>query len=227
MTDLKIQHLLTLAFLLSRGAKNNFVPITTSSVGRQINRSQQAASKHLMELERGGFIERISHSRGLSVKITPEGYSQLVRISGMLRSSIDASPPYIELEGSPVSGVGEGAYYMSLDGYTRQFQERIHYVPFPGTLNVMLDGRAHIESAAQLDALEGVMIDGFGDGRRTYGWVKCFRATVNGKIPCHIIRLERTHHERTIIEIISRENIRMSAGLKDGSRVTIRIPADQ
>ncbi|MEM3143876.1 MAG: riboflavin kinase, partial [Candidatus Nitrosotenuis sp.] len=56
MSELKIQHLITLTELLSKGARNNFVSITTSSLGKNIRKSQQAASKHLLELEQGGFI---------------------------------------------------------------------------------------------------------------------------------------------------------------------------
>ena len=59
MTELKIQHILTLTYLLSKGAKHNFVTTTTSSLGKSIKKSQQAASKHLLELENSNFIERI------------------------------------------------------------------------------------------------------------------------------------------------------------------------
>ncbi|MBC8503160.1 MAG: riboflavin kinase, partial [Nitrosopumilus sp.] len=50
MTELKIQHLLTLSYLLSKGAKYNYVTLTSSSLGKNIHKSQQAASKHLLEL---------------------------------------------------------------------------------------------------------------------------------------------------------------------------------
>ena len=82
------------------------------------------------------------------------------------------------------------------------------YVPFPGTPNVRLEEREFVESSRQFDVLDGIMIDGFHDGVRAYGWVKCFPGTVNGTIPCHLIRLERTHHEPSIVEIIARESIR-------------------
>ena len=159
MTDLKLQHLLTLSFLLSKGAKNNFVSVTTSSLGKKIQRSQQAASKHLVELERDGFIERIISGRSVSVKITPKGYSELVKISKILQSSLEKTPSYIQLKGTIVSGMGEGAYYMSLRGYTKQFKKKIGYVPFPGTLNVRLEKKEFIESSKQLDAQEGILIN--------------------------------------------------------------------
>ena len=51
MSELKIQHILTLSQLLSKGARHNFVYITTSSLGKSIKKSQQAASIYLLELE--------------------------------------------------------------------------------------------------------------------------------------------------------------------------------
>ena len=108
MTELKIQHILTLAYLLSKGAKNNFVTLTTSSLGKNIKKSQQAASKHLIELENNQFIERIISGRNISVKITPKGFSEIIRLSTILQKSLDSSPSDVELHGTLVSGMGEG-----------------------------------------------------------------------------------------------------------------------
>ncbi len=224
MADIRVQHVLTLAHLLSRGARHNFVTVTTAELGRAIRRSQQAASKHLLELEKGGFVERASSGRGYSVRITSRGHGELVRLNRILNDSLGSSPSQIILEGELVSGMGEGAYYMSLGGYTRQFKARIGHVPFPGTLNVQLYKKEHIEAIRQLDAMDGIKIDGFSDGRRTYGWVRCFACRING-VDSQLIRLERTHHDPSVVELISRHNIRRSARLSDGSKVTIRIPA--
>lgn len=224
MSDLKIQHLLTLSFLLTKGARHNYVPITTTSIAKNIKKSQQAASKHLVELEKDGFIDRILSGRNVSVKITQKGFEEIVKLSTTLNSSLQMSPSHVELEGSLMSGMGEGAYYMSLKGYTKQFKSKIGYIPFPGTLNVKLDKKEHTEAMSQFDALDGILIKGFSDGKRTYGWVKCFNAKLNKTIDCVLIRLERTHHDTSIIELISRANIRKLAKLKDGSKVSIKIP---
>ena len=88
MTELKIQHLLTLSYLLSKGAKYNYVTITTSALGKKIHKSQQAASKHLLELEQNKFISRIISGRNLSVKITNKGYSEIVK---MVSSVLDGN----------------------------------------------------------------------------------------------------------------------------------------
>ena len=224
MAELKIQHLLTLTYLLSEGAKHNYVSVTTSSLGKNIQKSQQAASKHLLELEQNSFIERIINGRNISVKITSKGFSEMVKISSILQKSLDSSPSYVELEGTLVSGMGEGAYYMGLKGYTKQFQSKIGYVPFPGTLNVRLDQKIHQESIKQFETLNGVKIKSFSGGKRTYGWVKCFSAKLNNSINCELIILERTHHDDSIIELISKSCLRKSGKLKDGSKVLIHIP---
>ena len=223
MTELKIQHLLTLSHLLSKGAKYNYVTITTSSLGKNIHKSQQAASKHLLELEENKFITRIINGRNLSVKITSKGFSEMVKLSSVLQKSLDSSPSHIDLKGTLVSGMGEGAYYMGLKGYTKQFQSKIGYIPFPGTLNVRLDQKIHQESIKQFETLNGIKIQSFSDGKRTYGWVKCFSAKLNNSINCQLIVLERTHHDDSVIELISKVCLRKNAKLKDGSKVSIKI----
>jgi riboflavin kinase len=224
MSELKIQHLVTLTELLSRGAKNNFISITTSSLGKNIHKSQQAASKHLLELEEGGFIERIMSGRHISVKLTQKGYDQITDLFNLIKSSLESVPSAIELRGTLISGMGEGAYYMSLKGYTKQFKNKIGYVPFPGTLNVQLDKKEYIEAVRQLNNFEGAKIDGFSDEKRTYGWVRCYGCVLDGKVDGHLILLERTHHDYSVVEVISKIDIRKKLGLKNGDLVAIKIP---
>jgi riboflavin kinase len=224
MTDLKTQHLLTLSHLFSQGGRHNFVTITTTLLGKNIGKSQQAASLHLKELEDGGFIERIYHGRTFSVKITQKGYSEISTLYDLLSKSISISPTHLELTGKIVSGMGEGAYYMSLKGYTKQFKSKLGYIPFPGTLNVKLNDEKYVQAVNHLSEHTDVKIQSFSDGKRTFGWVKCFSGIINNKIDCELIILERTHHDHSIIEFISRKNIRKSLQLKDNSTVKIKIP---
>ncbi|MFQ5496756.1 MAG: DUF120 domain-containing protein [Nitrosopumilus sp.] len=223
MTELKIQHILTLSYLLSKGAKYNYVTVTTSSLGKNIKKSQQAASKHLLELEQNQFIERIISGRNISVKITPKGFTEMVKLSTILQKSLDSSPSNVVLNGTLISGMGEGAYYMGLKGYTKQFKSKIGYIPFPGTLNVRLDQKIHQEAIKQFATLNGIKIKSFSDGKRTYGWVKCFPAKLNNSTNCEFIILERTHHDDSVIELISKSCLRKTAKLKDGSKVSIKI----
>ena len=224
MTELKIQHILTLSYLLSKGAKHNYVTITTNALGKNIKKSQQSASKHLLELEQNQFIERIISGRNISVKITNKGFSEMVKLSTILQKSLNSFPSHVEIKGTLISGMGEGAYYMGLKGYTKQFKSKIGYVPFPGTLNVKIDQKIHQEAIKQFVNLNGINIHSFSDGKRTYGWVKCFPAKINNSIDCNLILLERTHHDNSVVELISKLSLRKSAKLKEGSKISIKIP---
>ena len=224
MTELKIQHILTLSYLLSKGAKHNYVTITTDSLGKNIKKSQQSASKHLLELEQNQFIERIISGRNISVKITNKGFSEMVKLSTVLQKSLNSFPSHVEIKGTLISGMGEGAYYMGLKGYTKQFKSKIGYVPFPGTLNVKIDQKIHQEAIKQFVNLNGININSFSDGKRTYGWVKCFPAKINNSVDCNLILLERTHHDNSVVELISKLSLRKSAKLKEGSKISIKIP---
>ena len=223
MSDLKIKHIITLTQLLSKGARYNFVQLTSSSLGKSVQKSQQTASKYLMELENDGFIKRFMKGRKVFVRITNKGYAELVKLHSHLGSSLGAFSSYIELRGEIVAGMGEGAYYMSLKGYTKQFKSQIGYVPFPGTLNVKLYQKEYVEAIQLLDDFDAKKIDSFSDGKRTYGWVKCFTAKLNRTINCQLIRLERTHYDNSIIELISKNSICKTANLKLGSKVSIKI----
>ena len=89
--------------------------------------------------------------------------------------------------------------------------------------NVKLYQKEHVEAVQQIDDFDGQKIDSFSDGKRTYGWVKCFTAKLNKTINCQLIRLERTHHDNSIIELISKNNICKIGNLKMGSQVSIKI----
>ena len=223
MTDLKTQHLLTLAHILSKGGKHNFVNITTTSLGKEIGKSQQSASLHLKELELGGFIERIQYGRKQSIKITNKGFIELSTLHNLLSKLISKSPNSLSLTGMITTGMGEGAYYMSMKGYTKQFKSKLGYVPFPGTLNIRLNEKKFSQAISQLSNYEGIKINSFSDGKRTFGWVKCFKSKINNKVDCELILLERTHHDTTIVEFISKNNIRKSLKISDNSNTKVKI----
>jgi riboflavin kinase, archaea type len=58
MSNITFQHIVILSELLLCGAKNNFVELTTNEIAKKIKRSQQLASKELLDLEFFGCIKR-------------------------------------------------------------------------------------------------------------------------------------------------------------------------
>lgn len=229
MTEIKLQHILTMVQLLSKGARHNFVEVTTSDLGKNIGRSQQAASKHLLDLENTGYIERVRRGQKFAVRITDKGYSEIQNLFSSLKSALESAPEAIAFEGSVVSGMGEGAYYMSLEGYRRQFKEKLGYEPYPGTLNVRLTDPLYMNARRDLGRHPSIFIDGFSDGTRTYGWVKCYRAAIIGGAGqeavenAAVLVLERTHYDDSMLEVIAPISIKEATGIKVGDPIRVRV----
>jgi riboflavin kinase len=225
MPEIKLQHILTLIELLSKGAHHNFVEVTTTEIGKDIGRSQQAASKHLLDLETSGYIERLKKGQKFAVKVTAKGYSEIQNLFFSLRAALESAPATIDFEGNVVPGMGEGAYYMSLDGYRKQFKEKLGYEPYPGTLNVRLTDQIYMKARLELGKHPSIFINGFSDGTRTYGWVKCYRATINdGAIDnAAVLVLERTHYDDSMLEVIAPISIKQAAGTKNGDRIKVQV----
>jgi riboflavin kinase, archaea type len=225
MPEIKLQHIMTLIELLSRGAHHNFVEITTTEIGQDTGRSQQAASKHLLDLEISGYIERLKKGQKFAVKVTDKGYSEIQNLFLSLRTALELAPATIDFEGKVVSGMGEGAYYMSLGGYREQFKEKLGYEPFLGTLNVRLTDQIYMNARLELGKHRSILINGFSDGTRTYGWVKCYRASINdGEIEsAAVLVLERTHYDDSMLEVIAPISIKNTADVKDGDKIKVQV----
>jgi len=225
MPEIKLQHILTIVELLSKGARHNFVEVTTTELGKNIGRSQQAASKHLLDLENSGYIERAKKGQKFAVKVTDKGYSEIQGLFASLRAALESTPAAIDFEGKVVSGMGEGAYYMSLEGYRKQFKEKLGYEPYAGTLNIRLVDQIFMNARRELGKQPSIFINGFSDGTRTYGWVKCYRAVINdGRVNnAAVLVLERTHYDDSMLEVISPESIKQATGMKNGDRVKVQV----
>jgi riboflavin kinase, archaea type len=227
--DIKLQQILTMVHLLLLGARHNYIQVTTKELSRSIDRSQQSASKHLLDLESVGYIDRIRKGHTIRIKITDKGYLQINSLYEKLRSAFESSVGgVITFEGRVVSGMGEGAYYMSLEGYRKQFREKLGYEPFPGTLNIKLSDPISMHSRRDLSTHPSILIEGFSDKLRTYGWVRCYPAKINDRLVenAALLILERTHYDDSTIEVIAPISIKENAKIKNGDRISIstRIP---
>ncbi len=215
-------YLLTLIWLCKEGASSTFLDISTSELSRLLGISQQAVSKQMIEMEKEGVVMRRRGGRGYSVYVTQEGIDLLNRFYTMLKGVLEGSEGELIIRGRVFTGMGEGAYYISLDGYRKQFISKLGFEPFPGTLNLRLEEPdSHLR--AKLEAMDGIFIEGFRDGRRTYGAVKCFHATVNGRYQGAALIVERTHYGDNVLEVISPFNLREKMKLKDGDMVEVKV----
>jgi len=196
---------------------------TTRGLAKLMGVSQQTASRYLIELEGLGLISRSRAPEGERIGITEEGSKELAALYASLRDFLERPKAELVLEGRLFTGLGEGAYYISQGGYRRQFVERLGFDPYPGTMNLRLDGRGRARRML-LDRIDPIMIEGFSDGSRGFGPVKCYRAIVEDRIEGAVLVAMRSHYGDDVIEVIAPIGLREALGLRDGQTVRIRVP---
>ena len=219
--EIKPSLLITLYKLIEVGAYPDEVIFTTAELAKLVGSSQQTASRHLIELEKKGLVHRVRLGRRESVKIMPAGAKYLNSMFLTLRRAFEMKKAELVFEGAVFSGLGEGAYYMSQDGYKKQFREKLGFTPYPGTFNLRVR-KEDQEDVRLLEASPFILIEGFTNGNRSFGPAKCFQGKIADKFPCALISPVRTHYEGDVVEIISSEFLRKALDAKDGDVVKVR-----
>ncbi|PSP48029.1 riboflavin kinase [Halobacteriales archaeon QH_1_68_42] len=200
--------------------------ISCSALADRLDASTQTASRRLQRLEEAGLLEREIVGDGQWVAVTDDGERALQHEYADYRRIFERDAT-VELRGDVTSGMGEGRHYISLSGYMRQFEEKLGYEPFLGTLNLELDPDS-VRERGRLTALEPVTIEGWADEERTYGPAYCYPATVENEAgeaheACHVITPERTHHGDDQLEVIAPVKLREALDLDDGSTLAVRV----
>lgn len=210
----------TLYRLAELGAIHTAITTSTTTLADSLNISQQTASRHLIELERLGLITRQSSLNGMEITITGEGAKELQHVYVTLRRIFEEQrPKTLTFTGRVFSGLGEGAYYVDQPGYGGHFQRLLGFRPYPGTLNLRLPP-SQIAGKRELETYPGIVIKGFEVGGRSFGEVRCYRATING-IEGAVILIGRTHHDDSVVELIAPVHLRSKLNLKDGGKVKV------
>ena len=210
--------------LVKRGAHARPARLTTTELAELTGLAQQTVSSRLIQLEREGKITR--SEKGIT--ITPQALAEMRKFAAELKAHLE-EPGSIGMAGRVVTGMGDGKYYMSLDGYRKQFAQRFGILPFKGTLNLEL-GPDAVEGGLILRSRPPVYIAGFSDEQRTYGPLHAYECKIRkarkkgaAGTRCVLIFPERSHHGPNMLEIVSDKNLRTALGLKDGDEVEVTV----
>ncbi len=216
--------LFTLFKLAEMGASRRTVKVSTEYLAERMGLSQQTASRHLIQLEKKGWIRRTITPEGCLIKITESGVGKLKKLYSSLQTVFEAAYPHsVTIEGVLFTGLGEGAYYITRDGYRKQFIEKLGFDPYPGTLNLKLTTEYDTKTRAELESYPAVEVQGFKSETRTFGPVKCYPAIINNKVKGAVVTALRSHYNSSVIEIIAPNYLRDKLKLKDGHKVKIEI----
>jgi len=213
-----IEHLKRLALI---GAVNKTIKVSSSEFQKHTGASSKTVARKLKQLEEEGLIERKIVPGGQLIKMTEKGIEILKSEYIQYSKIFSPEPEILELEGKVLKGLGEGQYYVNIPGYKKQFEEKLHFSPFPGTLNVQLTENSSMLQNI-LYEMPAIQVEGFSDGERTFGGGKCYPVVVGG-IEAAVIAPERTHYPSDLIEIIAPVKLRDALELNDGDRVVIQV----
>jgi len=206
------------------GATRRTVKVSTEYLAEKMGLSQQTASRHLIQLEKLGWIKRAITPEGCLIGVTEAGEDKLKSLYGGLHQVFEATyPPSVTIEGVLFSGLGEGAYYISKDGYRKQFIEKLGFDPYPGTLNLKLVTDYDLKTRAEVENYPGIELDAFKNETRSFGGVKCYPTIISNKVKGAVVFAMRTHYNSSVIEIIAPTFLRGNLKLKDGNKVKIEI----
>jgi riboflavin kinase len=217
LSKLKSSHIETLKHLALSGNVYEYNSLSSTELGRKLGLSQQSASKKILELLEMELITRKMGARKQLVKLTSKGLEVLRREYSEYQKIFDSMEQVI-IRGTLISGLGEGQYYISQEEYMDQFQEKLWFKPYPGTLNLRIEGN-ELSKLQILKDFEGILVEGFESEGRTFGKVKCFLTKIQN-VECAVIIPIRTHYS-DVLEIISRHFLRDALKLKDGDIVEI------
>ncbi|MEM2104243.1 MAG: DUF120 domain-containing protein [Candidatus Bathyarchaeia archaeon] len=218
------RHIYTLLKLAEMGAHRRTAKVSTEFLARKLGASQQSASRHLIELERKGWIKRTITPEGCLLQVTESGVKELKKLYTSLSFLMEAVyPPSVTLEGVVFTGLGEGAYYVTRDPYRRQFMEKLGFDPYPGTLNLKLVTEYDVKTRSELDAYPAIEIEGFKNENRTFGPVKCYPTIIENQVRGALVSALRSHYNSSVIELIAPTCLRKHLALKDGYKVKVEV----
>lgn len=219
--------ILSLRKLALLGAVEQPVKLSSVQFGEAITTSIQTAARRLQDLEKGGFVHRKITADGQWIIITNRGVEELKKECYEYHELFFTTPRVeVEIAGRLITGLGEGKYYTTLDEYKKQFEDKLGFIPFPGTLNLCLDLLC-IVTRKKLEGRKGIEISGFKSENRTFGTAKCFPCKILDDradgIKSAVIIPARTHYPDDIMEIIAPAYLRYELKLKDGDEIKTKV----
>lgn len=123
----------------------------------------------------------------------------------------------MKINGEVTTGLGKAAYFLSQDFYTKEFKKNLGFVPYPGTLNIIV-GEEFLDEINEIkNNCENLIKPDQG-----FGAVKYIEAKLNDSIEGAIVFPAKTTHEENYLEFIAENKLRDELNLNDGDIVFLK-----
>ncbi len=206
--------------LALRGGLSRPVKATTTELSHQLGVSQQSVSLWMRKAASDGLIGFEPAGRTRTVRLTEDGVDLLRREYLTYRTIFEDQSSEMVFDGKLVTGIGEGSYYIGLDGYKDQLEKVLGFEPRFGTLNLQIKPEDKAMKACLLE-FPGFTIEGFEMEDRSFGEGTCYKAEIAG-IACGVMIPSRSHYS-DVLEVVSHECLRKALKINDGDTVQLKV----
>ena len=121
----------------------------------------------------------------------------------------------IVLKGTVFSGIGKGRHFVDLPWVRKQFQEKLGFNPYPGTLNLRLSKKSDLDELTKAGGITISPREGYHEG-------KCFRALM-GEVGGAVVIPDLREYPPNLLEVIAPVNMRERLGLQDGMKLEVTV----
>jgi len=132
------------------------------------------------------------------------------------------SQPREKIRGLLTSGVGKGQHFTQVDWACRQFIDKLGIDPFPGTVNLTVDGPVSIFVWDRIKDTPGVRIDN-PNGHPDDCNARCYPVSIEGRLDAAIVLPEVANYSTNRIELIAPVNVRDVLGISDGDSLILEV----
>lgn len=122
----------------------------------------------------------------------------------------------MKIKGEVTSGFGKAAFFLSQKFYIENFKKNCGFVPYPGTLNVIVPDKYLSQINEIKNTCKNIIKPDEG-----FGAVKYIEAKLNDEINGAIVFPAKTTHEENYLEFIAKDKLRDKLFLKDGDIVSL------
>ena len=122
----------------------------------------------------------------------------------------------MKIDGEVTTGLGKAAYFLSQEFYTREFEKNLGFIPYPGTLNIIVSDDYLDDINAVKDNCENII-----KPDTEFGAVNYIEAVLNDEIKGAIVFPAKTAHDENYLEFIAEDRLRDKLCIEDGDIVSL------
>ncbi|MCK0513185.1 DUF120 domain-containing protein [Aromatoleum buckelii] len=129
------------------------------------------------------------------------------------------SAEILELKGLVCSGLDKAAGFTQMEWVMREFRDKLGFAPYPGTLNLQMQGASWERARRRLLAGKGIVIT----PESGACGAKCFLLSLGDEVRGAAVFPEIDTYPVDKLEVVAPAHLRSALRIYDGDQISVRI----